>query len=92
MDAVVDDPSAHTPSVERYAHDRADAHETCDVGRNQIVKGARDGGQIRLDPADPRFGYASASAALRSTSASSVRSHVNVGSRLPKCPYAAVFW
>jgi len=78
--------------VQRRTHDGADAHETSEVGRNQIVEGARDGGQIWLDPADPRFGYASASAALRSTSASSVRSHVNVGSRRPKCPYAAVFW
>jgi hypothetical protein len=78
--------------VQRDAHDGADVYEARQVGGNEIVEGARDGGQIRLDPANPRFGYASASAALRSTSASSVRSHVNVGSRRPKCPYAAVFW
>ncbi len=59
---------------------------------DEVVERARDRGDVGLDPADPRFGYASASAALRRTSASSVRSHVNVGSRRPKCPYAAVFW
>ena len=74
------------------ANDGADAHATRHVGGNEVVEGARDGREIRLDPADPRSGYARASAALRNTSASSVRSHVNVGSRRPKCPYAAVFW
>ena len=74
------------------ADDRADAHEAGEVGGNEVVERARDSGQIGLDPADARFCYARASAALRSTSASSVRSHVNVGSRRPKCPYAAVFW
>ena len=78
--------------MERDAHDRADAYHAGDVFGNEVVERARDSGQIRLNPADPRFGYARASAALRSTSASSVRSHVNVGSRRPKCPYAAVFW
>ncbi len=78
--------------MQRDAHYGADPYEARQVGGNEIVERARDGGEIRLDPADPRFGYASASAALRSTSASSVRSQVNAGSRRPKCPYAAVFW
>ena len=78
--------------MQRDAHDGPDPHDAGGVLGNEVVERARDGGEIRLDPADPRFGYASASAALRSTSASSVRSHVNVGSRRPKCPYAAVFW
>ena len=78
--------------MEWNAHDRPDAHQVGGVFRDEVVERARDGREIRLDPADTRFGYASASAALRSTSASSVRSHVNVGSRRPKCPYAAVFW
>ena len=92
LDAVGDDPTAHAPPVQRDAHDGADPHDAGDAVRDEVVEGARDRGEIRLDPADPRFDYASASAALRSTSASSVRSHVNVGSRRPKCPYAAVFW
>ena len=78
--------------MKRHADDGSDAHEAGEVVGNEIVERARNGGQIRLDPADPRFGYARASAALRSTSASSVRSHENAGSRRPKCPYAAVFW
>jgi hypothetical protein len=78
--------------VQRDAHDGPDPHDVDGVVGDEVVEGARDGGQIRLDPADARFVYASASAALRSTSASSVRSQVNVGSRRPKCPYAAVFW
>ena len=78
--------------MQRDAHDGPDPDDTGNVLGDEVIERARDGREIRLDPADPRFGYASASAALRSTSASSVRSHVNVGSRRPKCPYAAVFW
>jgi hypothetical protein len=78
--------------VQRDAHDGPDPDDAGGFLGDEVVERARDGGQIRLDPADARFGYASASAALRSTSASSVRSHVNVGSRRPKWPYAAVFW
>ena len=78
--------------MQRDPDNGADAHDVDGVLGDEVVERARDGGEIRLDPADPMSGYASASAALRSTSASSVRSHMNVGSRRPKCPYAAVFW
>jgi hypothetical protein len=79
--------------MQRHAHDRPDLDELGVLLGNQVVEGAPYGGQIGLNPADPRwFGYASASAAVRSASASSVRSQVKLGSRRPKCPYAAVFW
>ena len=76
-----------------HPHDRSDFEVTSRVVGDEVVERAPDRRQIGMNPADPRcFGYASASAALRNSAASSVRSHVKVGSRRPKCPYAAVFW
>ncbi len=70
--------------MQRDARDGPDAYELGRVLGNEVVEGAPDRGEIGLDSADPQLAYASASAALRSTSASSVRSQLKVGSDRPK--------
>ena len=57
LDAVGDDPAPHASAVQRDAHDGPDPRPMpASVVGHEVVEGARDSGEIRPDPADPRFG------------------------------------
>ncbi len=87
-------PPAHATTVERHPHDRADAHVRRQPVRERVVERAMDCGNVRLDATNPRvrrssitaLAYASAFAALPSSSDASVRSQVKSRSDRPKCP------
>ena len=90
LDIGGDDPTAHAATVQGDADDGPDVDRAVQVGWDEVVEGAIDGRDVGDDAVDApwcgrvRGAQASDSAALRSCSAWSARSQVNVGSSRPK--------